>query len=227
MKQIKLNIQGNEQIVNKKIKEEFTLKNTTIYGGYNLFSDYLAENGLDRLLEQEVSGMKAAWATYSMPVVCRTLIDGYALGLENIYQFESIEQDPLLSTKRGIDKLPDQTVLRKDLINHFKTDEDVNRLRQVKAYQAKRELKKLEGNLVLEYDSSVETVYGHQEGVDFGVNPHKPGRASYHPQFCRERISGLSVWSRLRPGNTVSSSRRPRSPKSGPPRCCSASRISK
>jgi len=206
VKQIKLNIQGNDQIVNKKIKEEFTLKNTTIYGGYNLFSDYLAENGLDRLLEQEVSGMKAAWATYSMPVVCRTLIDGYALGLENIYQFESIEQDPLLSTKRGIDKLPDQTVLRKDLINHFKTDEDVNRLRQVKAYQARRELKKLEGNLVLEYDSSVETVYGHQEGVDFGVNPHKPGRASYHPQFCRERISGLSVWSRLRPGNTVSCS---------------------
>ena len=59
MKQIKLNIQGAQKIVNRKIKEEFTLKNATIYGGYNLFSDYLAENGLDRLLEQEVSGMKA------------------------------------------------------------------------------------------------------------------------------------------------------------------------
>ena len=126
MKQIKLNIQDDEQIVNKNIKEEFTLKNATIYGGYNLFSDYVAENGLDRLLEQEVSGMKAPWATYSMPVVCRTLIDGYALGLENIFQFESIEQDPLLSAKRGIDKLPDQTVMRKDLINQFKTDEAVN-----------------------------------------------------------------------------------------------------
>ena len=133
MKQIELNIQGQEKIVNKKVREEFTLKNATIYGGYNLFSDYLAANGLDGLLEQQLSGVKAPWATYSMPVVCRTLIDGYALGLENIYQFESIEHDPLLSAKRGMDKLPDQTVLRKDLINQFKTDADVNRLRQVKA----------------------------------------------------------------------------------------------
>lgn len=206
MKQIDLNIQGQEKIVNKKVREEFTLKNATIYGGYNLFSDYLAANGLDGLLEQQLSGVKAPWATYSMPVVCRTLIDGYALGLENIYQFESIEHDPLLSAKRGMDKLPDQTVLRKDLINQFKTDADVNRLRQVKASQVKRELKQINGNLVLEYDSTVETGYGHQEGLEIGVNSHKPGRASYHPQLCRERISGLSVWSRLRPGNTVSSS---------------------
>ena len=41
MKQLKINIPGNEEIVNKKIKEEFTLKNATLYGGYNLFSDYL------------------------------------------------------------------------------------------------------------------------------------------------------------------------------------------
>jgi len=201
----KSNIQRDDKIVNQKMKEEFSLKNATIFGGYNLFSDYLASNGLDRCLEQELSGMKAPWATYSMPVVCRTIIDGYCLGLENIYQFESIENDPLLSAKRGMDKLPDQTVLRKDLINKFKTDEDVNRLRRVKTSQVKRELKRLKGNLVLEYDSTVQTGYGSQEGLEIGYNPHKPGRASYHPQLCRERKSGLSVWSRLRTGNTVSS----------------------
>ncbi len=37
VKQLKLNIQTDEKIVNKKIKEEFTLKNATIYGGYNIF----------------------------------------------------------------------------------------------------------------------------------------------------------------------------------------------
>ncbi len=205
MKQLKINIPGNEKIVNKNIKEEFTLKNATLYGGYNLFSDYLACNGLDRLLEQQLTGMKAAWATYEMPTVCRTLIDGYSLGLRNIYQFEGIENDPLLCAKRGMDKLPDQTVLRKDLKNHFKTDEDVNRLRRVKAQQVRGVMKRLDGNLVLEYDSTVDTGYGSQEGLEVGTNPHKRGRASYHPQLCRERKSGLSVWSRLRPGNTVSS----------------------
>jgi hypothetical protein len=205
VKQFKSNIQRDDRIVNRKIKEEFSLKNATLFGGYNLFSDYLANNGLDRCLEQQVGGMKAPWATYSMPVVCRTIIDGYCLGLKNIYQFESIENDPLLSAKRGIDKLPDQTVLRKDLINKFKTDEDVNRLRLVKTSQVKKELKRLKGNLVLEYDSTVQTGYGKQEGLVIGYNPHKPGRASYHPQLCRERKSGLGVWSRLRTGATVSS----------------------
>jgi len=205
VKQLKMNIPGNEMIVNKNIKEEFTLKNATLYGGYNLFSDYLACNGLDRLLEQQLSGIKAPWATYEMPTVCRTLIDGYSLGLRNIYQFEGIENDPLLCAKRGMEKLPDQTVLRKDLNNQFKTDEDVNRLRRVKAQQVRGVMKRLDGNLVLEYDSTVDTGYGSQEGLEVGTNPHKRGRASYHPQLCRERKSGLSVWSRLRPGNTVSS----------------------
>jgi len=90
VKQLKINIQGTEKIVNKKIKEEFTLKRATLYGGYNLFSDCLTSNGLDGFLEQEFSGMKAPWTTYKMPTVCRTLIDGYALGLRNIYQFEDI-----------------------------------------------------------------------------------------------------------------------------------------
>ena len=85
VKQLRLNIQADEKIVNKKIKEEFTLKNATVYGGYNLFSDYLRGNALDHLLELELGGMKAPWSTYNMPTVCRTLIDGYALGLKNIY----------------------------------------------------------------------------------------------------------------------------------------------
>jgi len=210
VKQRTLNIQADksivkEKIANQKIKEEFTLKNATIYGGYNLFSDYVAQGGLDRLLEKELPEMKAPWATYDMPVVCRTLIDGYALGLKNIYQFEGIENDPLLTAKRSLDKLPDQTVLRKDLINQFKTDDDVNRLRRVKAKQVKKVLKALDGNMVLEYDSTVETGYGSQEGLVVGYNPRNHGRASYHPQLCRERKTGLSVWSRLRPGDTVSS----------------------
>jgi len=66
VKQYKLNIQVKEKIVNKN---------------YNLFSDYLARNGFDRLLEEELGGMKAPWATYHMPTVCRILIDAYALGL--------------------------------------------------------------------------------------------------------------------------------------------------
>jgi hypothetical protein len=56
----------------------------------------------------------------------------------------------------------------------------------------------------LDLDSTVETLYGQQEGAKVGPNPHKPGRPSYHPLLCRERKSGLVINSRLRPGNTGS-----------------------
>jgi hypothetical protein len=54
----------------------------------------------------------------------------------------------------------------------------------------------------LDCDSTVETVYGQQEGARPGPNPHTRGRPSYHPLLCRERRSGLVVNSRLRPGDT-------------------------
>jgi hypothetical protein len=54
----------------------------------------------------------------------------------------------------------------------------------------------------LDCDSTVETVYGEQEGARPGPNPHKRGRPSYHPLLCRERRSGLVIHSRLRPGDT-------------------------
>lgn len=191
-------------IVNSKISEEFTLKNATLYGGYNLFSDFLQANGLDALLEKEFSGEKAEWSDYSLPLVCRLVIGGYALGLPNLYTFSGLEHDPVLAGKHGLSKLPHQTVLRKDLIRHFRSDEDVQRLRRIKVRQVGKILKRDKRPLVLEFDSTVETGYGTQEGLKVGYNPHKHGRASYHPQLCRERHDGLSVWSRLRPGNTVS-----------------------
>ena len=48
-----MRVNNNENIVNKKIAEEFTLHNATIYGGYNLLSDYLASNGLDHYLQKK------------------------------------------------------------------------------------------------------------------------------------------------------------------------------
>ncbi len=43
---------------------------------------------------------------------------------------------------------------------------------------------------------------GFNDGARPGPNPHKRGRASYHPLLCRERKRGLVVNSRLRPGDT-------------------------
>jgi hypothetical protein len=44
-------------------------------------------------------------------------------------------------------------------------------------------------------------LWGEQEGVEVGPNPHRPGRPSYHPLLARERNSDLVVNHVLRPGD--------------------------
>ena len=61
-------------------------------------------------------------------------------------------------------------------------------------------------NFTIDFDSSVMTRYGHQEGAQKGYNPQKPGRNSHHPlmAFIDDCNMVANFW--LRPGNTGSSS---------------------
>lgn len=58
-------------------------------------------------------------------------------------------------------------------------------------------------NTTIDFDSSVITRYGEQEGSKVGYNSSKPGRASHHPlmAFIAETRMVANAW--LRPGNTV------------------------
>ena len=61
-------------------------------------------------------------------------------------------------------------------------------------------------NFTLDFDSSVLTRYGSQEGAKRGYNPQKKGRASHHPlmAFINDLRLVANFW--LRSGDTVSSS---------------------
>ena len=52
--------------------------------------------------------------------------------------------------------------------------------------------------IVIDVDSTVKTVYGNQQGVSVGYNPHKCGASSYHPisAFCAETKEFLQDWLR-------------------------------
>ena len=57
--------------------------------------------------------------------------------------------------------------------------------------------------VTVDFDSTVMTRYGEQEGSKVGYNPQKPGRASHHPliAFLAETRMVINAW--LRAGNTV------------------------
>lgn len=186
-------------IANRKIPETFTLRQATRYGGVTLLSDFVRAQGIDRALEEAFGQDKPPCATYSLPESLRHLLDGSLLGLERIWHFEELEQEPLRCVKRGRERLPDFTLLYRELAR-VDTAEKLGRLRWV-GEQLVRQALAAQSWSVLNFDSTVETLYGEQEGTRLGANPHKRGRPSYHPLLCRERTSGLVVNSRLRPGD--------------------------
>jgi len=189
-------------IANRKVHETFTLRRATRYGGFNALSDFVAAQGIDRALTDAFGQDKAPWATYSLPETLRHLLDGYLLGVERVWHFADLEQEPLLCVKRGRDRLPDHTLLYRELAR-FEAPGLLSRLRTVGEGLIRTVLAD-QAWYTLDCDSTVETVYGEQEGARPGPNPHKRGRPSYHPLLCRERKSGLVVHSQLRPGDTGS-----------------------
>src|SRR3989338_5708070 len=89
------------------IREEFTLKKATLLGGYNLFKDFLDKIGFENTLQQCIGFGKNQNAKYPLWKVIALMAEGYAVGLERLYHFQSIENDPLMKLKHGIEKLPD------------------------------------------------------------------------------------------------------------------------
>ncbi len=162
-------------------------------------SDWVRAAGIDAALTEAFAAEKAPWATYSVPETLRHLLDGYLLGGERVWHVADLEQEPLLCAKRDRARLPDYTVLYRDLAR-FEESGLLGRLRAVSEGLVRQALA-AQPWYTLDCDSTVETVYGTQEGARPGPNPHKRGRASYHPLLCRERRSGLVIHSRRRPGD--------------------------
>jgi len=55
----------------------------------------------------------------------------------------------------------------------------------------------------MDWDSTVQPKYGHQEGAQVGYNPGKPGRRSFHPLLGVIAYTRLCPAYRFRAGDTV------------------------
>jgi hypothetical protein len=60
--------------------------------------------------------------------------------------------------------------------------------------------------IILDWDSTVQPKYGHQEGAEIGYNPGKQGRRSFHPLLAVVAKTRLCPVYRFRSGDTVSAS---------------------
>ncbi|HSD11189.1 MAG TPA: IS1380 family transposase [Candidatus Binatia bacterium] len=180
-------------------EQRFDLSGATALGGINHLGRFLVKLKLEQRLAARFGDAKARWSTWRLDRVIGVLLDAYFAGIERLYHFEDLETEPLLCARHGVDRLPDLNMFYRDL-RRFEDQELLKALFDLLREIVVEALRK-QPLVTLDIDSTVETLYGRQEGAQIGPNPHKPGRPSYHPLIARDRVSDLIVHHVLRPGN--------------------------
>jgi hypothetical protein len=182
------------------LAQVFDQKDATVLGGLNHLARFLKQLGIDRKLADRFRQTKAEWSEWRFDRVLRVMLDACFAGIDRLYHFQDLETEPLLCAQHGVDRLPDLKTLYRDL-RRFKDPALLGSLHDLSKEVVVDSLG-LQDRVVLEIDSTVETLYGRQEGAEIGPNPHKPGRPSYHPLLARDRISDLIIHHMLRPGDS-------------------------
>src|SRR5690625_188194 len=178
------------------------LKNATAFGGAIPLLDYVEKIELIEHLKKNITVSKQG-ETYSLPEVMTALVLGRLFGIERVYHFEDLEHEALLKRFFHWNKLPDYTTYYHDL-QRFQNDKDIEGLQATNEQLIKRILSK-QKRVILDFDSSVNTVYGKRERAEVGYNPRDPGKNSHHPLYVFEGNTRLCLYSTLRSGKAYTS----------------------
>ena len=124
--------------------------------------------------------------TYSVPEMLLALLYPIILGLGRLDTTELLRRNGVFQALTGLPAYPDPTALRR-FLRRFAL-RGLPKLRRLhnrllaQLCQRPRPLTRV----VFDLDSTVLTLYGHQEKARVGYNPRKRGRPSYHPLVCFE-----------------------------------------
>jgi Transposase DDE domain group 1 len=111
---------------------------------------------------------------------------------------ERMREDPTIPEIFGM-----EAVVSSDTVRRFFQSVDPALGAEWIARNAKPLWRALPEVVILDWDSTVQPKYGHQEGAKVGYNPSKPGRRSFHPLLAVVARTRMCPVYRFRPGDTV------------------------
>jgi hypothetical protein len=182
---------------------EFSFSEThlTHFGGMVLMQRFCNRLRLRWLLQ---SYIKLAQRTgiYRPADLILALLYAIIAGLRRINKTELLQYNGTFIDLVGLDRFPDQSTLRR-LLQRLPPQS----IRQLVGLHDRLRAQlfavpKAPTSLILDLDSVVLTLYGHQQGARVGYNPKKKGRRSYHPLLCFEAYRQEFWHGSLRPGDT-------------------------
>lgn len=175
-------------------------KKLTGTAGLVPFGAYVRDLGVDRRL-QSFNRLKAGVSVvYPMSAQMRMLIDAFVAGEDRVFGLESLSADPLFVRLCG-GVVPSLDTSYRDLCRF-----DQDALVELHELAVEHGLAPTLGlslpRMHLDLDTTVEPLFGTQQGALPGPNPRYHGRPSYHPFLARIAETDTIVGAVLRPGNT-------------------------
>jgi len=167
-----------------KVKEQFSGRNLTRFGGAGLIRRFFERYKIQQMLDEDVNIEGRRKSKYSVSTLLVGCLYGMFLGYSRPYQMKILCSDRVLQKIVGFCGFPVQST-----ISRFLSSVKVSVSKQISALNFDLILKlrkQYKGfkEITLDLDSHVIPVYGNQQRALMGYNPKKKGRKSYHPLLC-------------------------------------------
>src|SRR5436309_9567677 len=172
----------------------------THYGGIFFFQEFLRVLQFRRFLAQQLREFRPHH-DYSLSQMVLALIYPIVLGLERLESASFLRPDETFQYLTGLPSYPDPQSLRRFLLQappEFRAQLHRFNTRLLRRFI---HLPEHRSRLILDLDSTVVTVFGHQEGAAVGYNPRYRGKRSYDPLLCLEANSSFLWDTELRTGD--------------------------
>lgn len=182
-----------------KIMEVFDLHGVSAHGGANLLIDYSKQIGLPEVIKRNTR-TKASWSKHQLPDELLRIILGYALGYERISHMEYMKHDPIIDV--GFQASNPSTSNLYRALDRYDSKAKVSELVSVNRHMVHNTVQS--DSVVLDLDTTVNTVHGDQEMATKSYNPRYRGRKSFQPLFAFDGKSKVAVHAELRPGSSPS-----------------------
>lgn len=184
----------------RNVKITWNHKGLTHYGGIVFFHEFVRVLQLRDFLARHLEDFRVRCGyTLSQMLLC--LVYPVVLGLDRLETVALLRNNGTFQYLTGMPSYPDAQTLRRFLLQaplefRQRLHRFNDRLLQRFIHQPEHR-----SRLILDLDSTVLTVFGHQEGAQVGYNPRYRGKRSYDPLICLEANSTFLWDAELRPGD--------------------------
>src|SRR6266852_6234245 len=184
----------------RNIEIAFSHRGLTHYGGILFFNEFIRMLQLRRFLTRHLRYPRRN-QDYQLSQMILALVYPIILGLDRLETASLLCSNGTFQYLTGLPSYPSPQSLRRFLLQaapYFR-----EQLHRVNDYLLQRFIHQPDhrSRLILDLDSTIVTVFGHQEGAAVGYNPRYSGKRSYDPLLCLEATSSFFWDVELRRGD--------------------------